>query len=169
MFLGRLQYFQKIKFNLTKLVIIKSSLNKVTEKKRLLLQFVRYMKACMTSPDWLNKFHLFFAASFLLAKESEAFIFLGIFCNLLVQSFLNFQSRVGWLFFENKQKWPKTKHCFDNFDSSSTFDSRDLNERFWEIFTKVNIRKTKKWGFEELKMLFRFVEERILCIYKSYI
>ena len=143
------------------------------------------MKACMTSPDWLNNFQLFFAASFLLAKESETFIFLGIFCNLLVQSFLNFQSRVGWLFCENNQRWPKTKHCLDNFDSSDTFDNRDSNERFWEIFTKVKvrktkiwefeelkilkIRKTKMWEFEELKMLFRFVEERILCIYKSYI
>ena len=62
---------------------------------KLLLQFVRYIEACVTSPDWLDKFHSFFSASFLLAKESETFIFLGIFCNLLVQSFLNFQSRVG--------------------------------------------------------------------------
>ena len=134
---------------------------------KLLLQFVRYMEACVTSPDWLDKFHSFFSASFLLAKESERFIFLGIFCNLLVQSFLNFQSRVGWLFCENNQKWPKTKHCFDNFNSSDTFDSRNSNESFWQIFTNVKIRKTKIWGFEELKMLFRFVKERILCIYKS--
>ena len=62
---------------------------------KLLLQFVRYIEACVTSPDWLDKFHSFFSASFLLVKESERFIFLGIFCNLLVQSFLNFQSRVG--------------------------------------------------------------------------
>ena len=55
------------------------------------------MEACVTSPDWLDKFHSFFSASFLLAKESETFIFLGIFCNLLVQSFSNFQFRVGWL------------------------------------------------------------------------
>ena len=134
---------------------------------KLLLQFVRYIEACVTSPDSLDKFHSFFSASFLLAKESERFIFLGIFCNLLVRSFLSFQSRDGWLFCENNQKWPKTKHCFDNFDSSDTFDSRDSNERFWEIFTKVKIRKTKIWGFEELKMLFRFVEERILCICES--
>ena len=97
---------------------------------KLLLQFVRYIEACVTSPDWLDKFHSFFSASSLLAKESERFIFLGIFCKLLVQSFLNFQSRVGWLFCENNQKWPKTKHCFDNFDSSDTFDSRDSNESF---------------------------------------
>ena len=64
---------------------------------KLLLQFVRYIEACVTSPDWLDKFHWLFSASFLLAKESERFIFLGIFCSLLVQSFLNFQSRVGWL------------------------------------------------------------------------
>ena len=134
---------------------------------KLLLQFVRYIEACVTSPDWLDKFHSFFSASFLLAKESERFIFLGIFCNLLVQSFLNFQSRVGWLFCENNQKWPKAKHCFDNFDSSDTFDSRDSNKRFWQIFTNVKIRKTKIWGFEELKMLFRFIEERILRICKS--
>ena len=64
---------------------------------KLLLQFVRYIEACVTSPDWLDKFHSFFSASFLLAKESETFIFLGIFCNLLVQSLLNFQSRVSSL------------------------------------------------------------------------
>ena len=50
---------------------------------KLLLQFVRYIKACVTSPDRLDKFHSFFLASFLLAKENERFIFLGIFCNLI--------------------------------------------------------------------------------------
>ena len=65
---------------------------------KLLLQFVRYIEACVISPDWLDKFHSFFLASFLLAKESERFIILGILCNLLVQSFLNFQSRNGWFF-----------------------------------------------------------------------
>ena len=65
------------------------------KKMKLLLQLFRYIEACVTSPDWLDKFHSFFSASFLLSKESERFIFLGIFCNLLVQSFLNFQSRVG--------------------------------------------------------------------------
>ena len=84
------------------------------------------MEACVTSPDWLNKFHSFFSASFLLAKESETFIFLGIFCNLLVQSFLNFQSRVGWLFRENNPKWPKVKLCFDIFDSNDTFDTFEI-------------------------------------------
>ena len=132
---------------------------------KLLLQFVRYIEACVTSPDWLDKFHSFFSASFLLAKESETFIFLGIFCNLLVKSFLNFQSRDGWLFCENNQKWSKTKHCFDNFDNSDAFDSRDSNETFWQIFTKVKIRKTKTWGFKELKMLFRFVEERTFYVF----
>ena len=33
------------------------------------------------------------------------------FCKILVQSFLNFQSRVGWLFCKNNQKWPNTKRC----------------------------------------------------------
>ena len=56
---------------------------------KLLLQLVGYIEACVTSPDWLEKFHSFFLASFLLAKESERFIFLGNFCNLLVQSFFN--------------------------------------------------------------------------------
>ena len=51
MFLAHLQYFHKIKFNLTKLVIINHALNKVTEKKRLLLQSVKYMEACVTTPD----------------------------------------------------------------------------------------------------------------------
>ena len=120
---------------------------------KLLLQCVRYIEACVTSADWLNKFHSFFSASFLLAKESETFIFLGIFCNLLVhlvQSFLNFQSRVGWLFCENNEKWPKTKHCFDTFDTFVyfcirryfwiTFDSSDSNERFWQIFANAEDR-----------------------------
>ena len=97
---------------------------------KLLLQFVRYIEACVTSPDWLDKFHSFFSASFLLAKENERFIFLGIFCNLLVQSFLNFQSRVGWLFCENNQKCSKTKRCFHIFDSSESFDSSDSNQGF---------------------------------------
>ena len=97
---------------------------------KLLLQFVRYIEACVTSPDWLDNFHSLFSASFLLAKESERFIFLGIFCNHLVQSVLNFQSRVGWLFYENNQKLPKAKGCFDTFDSSDTFDRSDSNERF---------------------------------------
>ena len=123
---------------------------------KLLLQIVRYIEACVTSPDWLDKFHSFFSASFLLAKESERFIFLGIFCNLLVQSFLNFQSRVGWLFCENNQTVV-----------TDTFDSSDSNERFWQIFSNLKIRKTKIWGFEEIKMLFRFVVEKILYIYKS--
>ena len=65
---------------------------------KLLLQFVRYIEVCMTSPDWS-----FFSASFLLAKESDRYIFLDIFCNLLVQSFLNVQSGVGCLFCENNQ------------------------------------------------------------------
>ena len=38
------------------------------------------------------------------------------------------------------------------------FNSSDLNERF----DNLKIRKTKIWGLEELKMLFRFVEGRIL-------
>ena len=105
----------------------------------------------------------FFSVSFLLTKESEAFIFLGNFCNLLVQSFLNFQSKVGWLFCENNQKCPKIKRCFDTFDSSDTFESSDSNEMFWQISTN-KIKKTKIWGLEELKI---FVEEKILCIYKS--
>ena len=59
---------------------------------KVILQFLRYIEACVTSPDWLDKFHSFFSASFLLGKEGERLIFLGIFRNLLVQSFLNFQS-----------------------------------------------------------------------------
>ena len=106
---------------------------------KLLLQFVRYIEACVTSPDWLDKFHSFFSASFLLAKESEKFIFLGIFCNLLVQSFLNFH-RVGSLFCENNQKWPKTKHCFYTLNTSDTFDRSDSNEKFWQIFANAEDR-----------------------------
>ena len=105
---------------------------------KLLLQFVRNIEAWVTSPDWLDKFHSFFSASFLLAKESERFIFLYIFCNLLGQPFLNFQSRNGWLFCENNQKWPKTKHCFDTFNTSDTFGSSDSTERF--LFTNAEDR-----------------------------
>ena len=107
---------------------------------KLLLQFVRYIEACVTSPDWLDKFHSFFFSQFFLAKEIERFIFLGIFCNRLVESFLNFQSRVGWFFCENNQKSPKTKHYFDTFGSSDTFDNSDSNEMFWQIFTNAEDR-----------------------------
>ena len=52
----------------------------------------------MRDLTWLiRQIPFIFSASFLLAKESERFIFLGIFCNLLVQSFSNFQFRVDWL------------------------------------------------------------------------
>ena len=44
------------------------------------------------------------------------------------------------------------------------FDSTDSNERFWQIFTNVKIRKTKIGGLEELIMLFRTIEETILNI-----
>ena len=47
------------------------------------------------------------------------------------------------------------------------FDSSDFNKRFWQIFTNVKVRKTKIWGLEQLKMLFRFAKERILITYKS--
>ena len=42
------------------------------------------------------------------------------------------------------------------------FDSNDSNERFWQVFTNVKIRETKIWGLEELKILFRIAEERIV-------
>ena len=56
----------------------------------------------------IRKLSLIFLASFL--KESETFSW------QLLQFFLNFQSRVGWLFSENNQKWPKTKRRFDTFN-----------------------------------------------------
>ena len=68
------------------------------------------------------------------------YLFFLVFFAILVQSFLNFQSRAGWLFCENNQKWPKTKHCFDTFDTSDTFDSSDSNERFWQIFANAEDR-----------------------------
>ena len=37
----------------------------------------------------------------------------------------------------------KDKTLYDNFDSRDTFNSRDFNRRFWQIFTKVKIRKAK--------------------------
>ena len=45
------------------------------------------------------------------------------------------------------------------------FDISDSNERLWQIFTNVKIKKTKICGLEEVQMLFRFVEDRILKIY----
>ena len=47
------------------------------------------------------------------------------------------------------------------------FDSSDSNKRFWQMLANVKIRKTKIWGLEELKILFRVVEERISNICKS--
>ena len=35
------------------------------------------------------------------------------------------------------------------------FDSSDSNERFWQIFTNVKIRKTNIWGLEELKIFIK--------------
>ena len=46
-------------------------------------------------------------------------------------------------------------------------ESSDSNESFWQMFTNAKIRKTKISGLEELKMLFRVVEERISNIYIS--
>ena len=46
------------------------------------------------------------------------------------------------------------------------FDSSDSNEKFWQLFTNVKIRETKIRRLEELKILLRVVEERILNIYK---
>ena len=46
------------------------------------------------------------------------------------------------------------------------FDSNDSNERFWQKFPNVKIRKTKIWGLEELEILFTVVEDRILNIHK---
>ena len=45
----------------------------------------------------------------------------------------------------------------------------DSSERFWQKFVDVKIRKTKIWGLDELKMLCRVVEKRIVNIYKSQI
>ena len=42
------------------------------------------------------------------------------------------------------------------------FDGSNSNERFWQMFTNVKIRKAKVWGLEELKMMLKVVEERIL-------
>ena len=41
------------------------------------------------------------------------------------------------------------------------------DEDMSQMFTNRKIRKTKIWGLEELKMLFRVVEEIILKIHKS--
>ena len=70
------------------------ALNKVTEKKNieLLLQFVRYMEPYLISPDSLGKVHHVFFFFFFI-------YFFSNFCYLSFQpSYLNFQSRVGWLF-----------------------------------------------------------------------
>ena len=94
--------------------------------------------------------------------------------------------RRRWLpTFTLEQDWVRNKdlkmvHCLFGSETSDPFnwrtwvvaalgkfDSSDSNKRFWQIFINVKIRKTKIWGLEELKMLFRFVEERILNIYKS--
>ena len=103
----------------------------------------------MRDLTWLIKqIPFIFSASFLLAKWNIYFswYFLQPFSPVI----FDFQSRVGWLFCENNQKWPKAKHCFDNFASTDTFESRDSNERFWQIFTKVKIKKKK---YEDLKYL----------------
>ena len=47
------------------------------------------------------------------------------------------------------------------------FNSNDSNEMFRHMFANVKIRETKIWGLEELKILLRVVEKRIINIYKS--
>ena len=74
--------------------------------------------------------------------QRETFIFLGIFCNISVQSVLNFQSRVGWLFCENNQQWPTTKHCFDNFDST-------LRASILKNICKQLLLKMCSWNWEK--------------------
>ena len=56
---------------------------------KLLLQFVRYIEACMTSTDRLDKFHSFFSASFLLAKEKWKLLVKLLVFQPLVQSFFS--------------------------------------------------------------------------------
>ena len=138
-FLGSLQYFQKNKFNLTNLVIIKRC-SKV-KKMKLLLQFVRYIEACVASPDWLDKSHSFF--------------------------FSQFSFWVDWLFCENNQKWPKTKHCFHTFDTSDTFDSSDLTNirkrRGQKTFTGENTSCTIKLiEFCNIPFLMRSFKDKII-------
>ena len=121
-------------------LLLNHALNKVTEKNEGSSAICEVYRSIGDLIYLVRQILFIFSASFLLAKGSERFIFLGIFCNHLVKSFLNFQSRVGGLFCENNQKWPKTTHCFDTFDSSDAFDSSDSNERFWQIFTNVEDR-----------------------------
>ena len=56
--------------------------------------------------NFLSFIFFFYDIFFSLRKLKH---FFGNFCNLLLQSFLNFQPRVGWLLCEFNQKWPKTK------------------------------------------------------------
>ena len=77
-----------------------------------------------------------------------------------------------------QEKDLKIVRCFSESETSESFNWRawngrsswrisDWNEKFWQMFTKVKIRKTKIWGLEEFKMLFGVVQEKILNINKS--
>ena len=46
-------------------------------------------------------------------------------------------------------------------------DSSDSNGRFWQMLTNVKIRKRNVWGLEELKMMFKAVQEKMFNIYKT--
>ena len=47
------------------------------------------------------------------------------------------------------------------------FDSSDSNERFWQLFTNVKIRKQKIGDLKNLKCCLE-LNKRMLNVYKSY-
>ena len=91
--------------------------------------------------------------------------FLGNFCNLLVQPFLNFQSGVVWLFCENNQKWPKTKCCFDTFDIRIPM-RRERNYKLlasYKFCAMVNSVFTPRWWCVKLMVT------TALILFRQYI
>ena len=99
----------------------------------------------MTSPEWLENFHSFFIfISFFYLRKVKYFLI--YFSNLLIHSFLNYQSIIDGLFCENNPKWPNTKRCFNSFDFSRLTApliyrrSAPLNET-----TRMRPQPIKKW------------------------
>lgn len=134
MFLGRVLYLIWL-YQLLQ----NHTLNKVTEKKKLFLWFVRYVGAYMTSRDWLENLHSIFPSSFSLSKESENF--LCNFCNLLVQSFVKLQSRIGWLFCEKIRNYQRPKVVLTPSIYKSPREETKIR-KFWPVINSVF---TQEW------------------------
>ena len=123
-----------------------------------------------TSQHWWKEAKVIFLRVFLLTTESYMII-----TNILKTIDLEEQ----YIYLYQQHKNLKMVYCFSGSETTDSvnwmaragaahgkFGSSDTNERSWQMFTNVGNRKTKNWGLEELKMLFRIVYEKIFITIK---